>query len=118
MGRKPNLCYSDSHGCIIRRDIRDLVPPNPQRETIPLRLDWVHSMHPWGFHPGIERPRRTERYEYCGIQETVPLTWFPVLGVGGDCGLCYSGCLGGAEVWTQVHVAVHRGLQFDRRSQR
>ena len=118
MGRKPNLCYSDSHGCIICRDIRDPVPPNPQREIIPLRLDWVHSMHPWGFHPGIERPRRTERYEYRGFQEIVPCAWLLVLGIGRDRVLRRFGCLGGPEIWTQVHVAAYRGLQFGWRSQR
>lgn len=117
-GVKPNLCCSDPHGCIIRRDIRNPVPPNPQRETIPLRLDRLHTMYPWGFHPGSERPRRTERYEYRGFQEIVPRAWLLVLGIGRDCVLRRFGCLGGPKVWTQVYVAAYRGLQFGWRSQR
>jgi hypothetical protein len=113
---KPNLC-SDPHGRIIGRDIRNPVSHDPQRETVALRLDRVHPMHPWGLHPGSERTRRTERYEYRGFQEVVSRAWLLVLGIDRDCVLRCFGCLGGPEVWTQDHVAVYRGLQSGWRSQ-
>lgn len=117
MARKSNLPI-DSHGRIIRRDIRYPVPPHPQGETISLWLDRVHPVYPWGFHPGFERTRRTECYEYRGLQEVVSCTWFPLLGIGRHCILYCFGGVGGTEIWAQVHVAIHWGLQFDWRSQR
>ena len=74
-------------------------------------------MYPRGFHPSPERSRRTERHEHRGFQEVVPRAGVSVLGIGRDCILYYSGRLGGPEVWTQVHVATHRDLQFDWRPQ-
>jgi len=116
VARKP-YSRTDPHGRIICRDIRYSVPRRPQRETVSLWMDRVYSMYPRGVHPSSERSRRTERYEYRGFQEVVPLTWVPVLGVGCDCIFYCFGRLGSSEVWTQVHVTAHRGLQFDRWSQ-
>ena len=114
--QKSHLC-TDPHGCLIRRDIRYPVPRRPQREIVALWLDRVYPMQPWGLHPSFECSGRTERHEYCGFQEVVPRAWIPVLGIGRDRIFCYFGHLGGPEVWTQVHVAVHWSLQFDWRSE-